>query len=190
MPQKVNPISSEVIIGLSASATALAASLGRIQEAGHERAAGEWQIEWHVIPQLAMLAGSALGEAYVIVDGLRVDAERMRQNLRLDGGLVMAEAQMIQLAPALGRERAHDLLYAASTRARATGTVLADALRAVADDQGVADLLPEQLVRPEDYLGDASLICETAVEQWRAASGAGDAPPSLVDLAAPAISVR
>ena len=81
MPQKVNPISSELIIGLSGTAGALASSLARIQEAGHERSAGEWQIEWQVIPQLASLAGSALRETLVIVDGMRVDADRMRHNI-------------------------------------------------------------------------------------------------------------
>jgi hypothetical protein len=121
MPQKVNPISSEVIIGFAGTAGALASSLARAQEAGHERAAGEWQIEWQVIPQLAALAGSALAEALVIVDGMRVDADRMRANLELDGGLVMAEAQMIQLADAMGREDAHDLVYEAATRARLSG---------------------------------------------------------------------
>ncbi|RZK73411.1 MAG: 3-carboxy-cis,cis-muconate cycloisomerase, partial [Rhodococcus sp. (in: high G+C Gram-positive bacteria)] len=78
MPQKVNPISSEAIIGLSQTAGALLSTLSRIQEAGHERSAGEWQIEWQVIPQLGVLAGSALSEALVIVKGMRVDADRMR----------------------------------------------------------------------------------------------------------------
>ena len=79
MPQKVNPISSEAIIGLSQTAGALLSSVSRIQEAGHERSAGEWQIEWQVIPQLGVLAGSALSEALVIVTGMRVDADRMRE---------------------------------------------------------------------------------------------------------------
>ncbi|WP_194396372.1 lyase family protein [Microbacterium atlanticum] len=166
MPQKVNPISSELIIGLAGTAGALASSLLRIQEAGHERSAGEWQIEWQVVPQLASLAGSALQEAFVIVDGLRVDRERMRRNMELDGGLVLAEAQMIQLADALGRERAHDLLYAASTRAREYGQVLADALRDVAAAAGLGGMLPSQLVKAEDYLGDAEKICRTAVRTW------------------------
>ncbi|MFP7696217.1 hypothetical protein [Trueperella sp. LYQ143] len=43
MPQKVNPISSELMIGVAACAGAMASSLVRMQEAGHERAAGEWQ---------------------------------------------------------------------------------------------------------------------------------------------------
>ncbi|MFC3996633.1 lyase family protein [Nocardiopsis sediminis] len=180
MPQKVNPISSEVIIGLSGTAGALASSLARLQEAGHERAAGEWQIEWQVVPQLAVLAGSALAEAAVVAEGMRVDTARMRANLGLDGGLVMAEAQMIQLAAALGREDAHDLVYEAAVRARRDGTGLAGALRTVAAEQGRAELLPEPLVGPDDYLGEAAAVARNAVKAWEAApalpAAAGGAP--------------
>lgn len=184
MLQKVNPISSELVIGLSGTAGALASSLARIQEAGHERSAGEWQIEWQVIPQLASLAGSALRETMVIVDGMRVDADRMRRNMELDGGLVLAEAQMIQLADKVGREDAHDLLYAASTRARETGTVLSDALRAVAAEHGMSELLPESLVQARDYLGEADSICKTAVRIWHSHTTLQAECPPIADLAA------
>lgn len=168
MPQKVNPISSELLIGLSGTAGSLASSLPRIQEAGHERAAGEWQIEWQVIPQLAQLASSALHEAFVIIDGIRVDEKRMLENLELDGGLAMAEAQMIQLADHMGREHSHDLLYAASTTARERKIVLAEALREVAKAQNLEEHLPDSLVTAAEYLGEAVSIAADSVNQWRA----------------------
>lgn len=183
MPQKVNPISSELIIGFAGTAGALTSSLTRIQEAGHERSAGEWQIEWQVIPQLAHLAGSALGEALVIVDGMRVDTERMRANMALDGGLVMAEAQMIQLADHLGREHAHDLLYEASTLARQKRLELAEALTLVAADKGLSDELPSELVRAADYLGEAEQIAEDAAAAWRRTPGLTQGLPPIADLA-------
>ncbi|MFT3942310.1 MAG: adenylosuccinate lyase family protein [Ancrocorticia sp.] len=167
MPQKVNPISSELIIGMSSYASALLSVFTRIQEAGHQRAAGEWQAEWLAVPTMGTLAASALDEAIVIAEGMRVNPERMRENLRLDGGLIMAEAQMIQLADALGREDAHDLLYDASTRARESGLILADALRQVAEEQGKSDLLPEKLVSAADYVGEAGYIVDATVAQWK-----------------------
>lgn len=54
--------------------------------------------------------------------GLQVFPDRMRANLAADGGLIMAESVMFRLAPALGRETAHDLVYAASREARAPGS--------------------------------------------------------------------
>lgn len=183
MPQKVNPISSELLIGISATTGALASALPRIQEAGHERSAGEWQAEWHVLPQLGALAGSALDEALVIAEGMRVDPARMRANLDLDGGLIMAEAQMIQLADHMGREHAHDLVYVAATRARETHRVLADVLPEVAAEQGKAHLLPERLVQPEDYLGEAGHIVVSALSAWRALPAAPSAALDLAHLA-------
>lgn len=169
MPQKVNPISSELMIGVATVAGALASALVRIQESGHERAAGEWQGEWFLVPNLGCLAGAALGEAIVVAEQMRVDTDRMKANLNLDGGLIMAEAMMIQLAPEMGREHAHDLVYEASTRARLEGKTLNEVMPAVAAEQGKADLLPEKLVTAAaDYVGEADNIVTRAVSAWSA----------------------
>lgn len=176
MPQKVNPISSELIIGISACASALLSAFTRIQEAGHQRSAGEWQAEWLAVPTMGALVGSALDEAIVIAEGMRVDPGRMERNLRLDGGLIMAEAQMIQLADHMGREHAHDLVYAASERARKEGSVLGDALREVAVEQGKADLLPDHLVVPADYVGEAGHVVDAAIASWRDTSPVATVP--------------
>ncbi|MDW5330200.1 adenylosuccinate lyase family protein [Plantactinospora sp. KLBMP9567] len=167
MPQKVNPISSEAIIGLSGAAGALSSSLLRLQEAGHERAAGEWQIEWHVIPQLAVLAGSALGEALTLVRGLRVDPDRMRTNLLLGGGTIMAEAQMMRLAETMGHDRAHALVYEAAARTRQRGIALTHSLREVAEEQNVLHLVPDPLITADDYLGQAVQNCARTVNAWQ-----------------------
>lgn len=181
MPQKVNPISSEMIVGLSATASALTSALTRFQEAGHERSAGEWQVEWHVLPQLAVLAGSAVAETLDLVEGLRVDTERMRTNLGLDGGLVLAESLMMQLAPALGQAGAHDLVYDAAQRARRDGLHIVDAVGATARDRGVE--LDETLVLAEDYLGEAVHVCQSAVESWSDLSRPAASRPPLASLA-------
>ena len=153
----------------------------RFQEAGHERSAGEWQVEWHVLPQLAVLAGSALAETVDLVAGLRVDPERMRQNLRLDGGLVLAESLMMHLAPALGQAAAHDLVYDAAQRTRRDGLPLTDAVTATARERGieVGDLPAEAA----EYLGEATQICSSAVESWRALPRPAAPRPALSTLA-------
>ncbi|MDV3126142.1 lyase family protein [Mycobacterium sp. 21AC1] len=181
MPQKINPISSEIVVGLSATASALTSALTRFQEAGHERSAGEWQIEWHVLPQLAVLAGSALAESVDLVRGLRVNTERMRQNLQLDGGLVLAESLMMQLAPALGQTGAHDLVYQAAQRARRDRLHLVEAVAATAREQGLA--LGDLPFSADDYLGEAAQICRTAVDSWRGLAGPAPARPALSSLA-------
>ncbi|MEU8400216.1 adenylosuccinate lyase family protein [Nonomuraea sp. NPDC048892] len=166
MPQKANPIGCEAVIGMSGTAGALSSGLFRAMEAGHERAAGEWQVEWYVVPLLAELAAGALATAADVAAGLRVFPETMRANLDAEGGLIMAEAYMMRLAPALGRERAHDLVYRAAHEARAHGRALAEALRDVAGPEELRSLgaLP---IPPESYIGDAEAICAAALDAWR-----------------------
>jgi 3-carboxy-cis,cis-muconate cycloisomerase len=181
MPQKINPISSEMIVGLSATASALTSALTRFQEAGHERSAGEWQVEWHVLPQLAVLAGSALTESLDLVQGLRIDADRMQRNLDLDGGLVLAESLMMRLAPALGQTGAHDLVYAAAQRSRRDGTHIVEALTTTAREQDVP--LPALSASAQDYLGEAGEVCRAAVDTWRSQHAGPVDRPALSSLA-------
>ncbi|MCG5212873.1 lyase family protein [Streptosporangium soli] len=171
MPQKANPIGCEAVIGMSGTAGALSSGLFRAMEAGHERAAGEWQVEWYLVPLLAELGAGALATAAEVAAGLRVFPQTMRANLDADGGLIMAEAYMMRLAPVLGREKAHDLVYRAAHEARARGLALADALREVAAPGDLTSLgvLP---ILPESYLGDAETVCAAALAAWR--SGRGD----------------
>jgi 3-carboxy-cis,cis-muconate cycloisomerase len=169
MPQKANPILAEAIIGMSAAAGASASALYRAMEVPQERAAGEWQIEWHVVPQLAWLAASCLSAAVELVGGLRVDSAVMRANLDADGGLIMSEAYMFGLAPRLGREVAHDVVYAAARQVREKGGTLPEALR---EQLSARDLDPESVRRPmdpADYVGDPELTCAAASAAWHAA---------------------
>ncbi|HEY6760559.1 MAG TPA: lyase family protein [Baekduia sp.] len=165
MPQKRNPIGCEAVVGLAVTATALAAALPRAAEAGHERAAGEWQVEWHVVPQVACLTAAALLRAAEVVDGLAVHPDAMAANLRADGGLIMAEAYMMALAPALGRQRAHDVLYAAARAVREDGVDLQAAVLAACAGETAA-AVPD-LPAPEAYVGSAPAICDAALAAWR-----------------------
>jgi hypothetical protein len=109
MPQKQNPIDSEVVVGLSVLAAQQVPALLVAMQPGHERAAGEWHVEWDALPLVAAYAAGAVAGATGVVRALRVAPDRMRANLELEGGTVMAEALMMAAAPTLGRQRAHDL---------------------------------------------------------------------------------
>ena len=61
---------------------------------------------------MCLTAGS-LAQAKFTLEGLVVDESRMRRNLDLTQGLIVAEAVMMGLAPHLGRQNAHDIVYAA-----------------------------------------------------------------------------
>jgi adenylosuccinate lyase len=74
--------------------------------------------------------GDILARLAEIMRGLRVDPERMRANLDLGGGLIMAEAVMLDLGAAIGRQHAHDVVYDAAQAAFVEGKSFSDLLAA------------------------------------------------------------
>ncbi len=171
MPQKANPIGSEAIVGLSVLAAQQVPALLAAMQAGHERSAGEWQVEWDAIPSIAAAAAGALSGAARVVAGLQIFPERMRANLELEGGLIMAEAVMMAAASVVGRGRAHDLVYRACATARLEGLSLAEAIRRELGPDLVTALPPlETLLAPERYLGETDAIVTTALEGWARAT--------------------
>lgn len=165
MPQKANPISCEAVVGLAVTATTLSGALLRGVEAGHERSAGEWQIEWTVLPSIALATAAAVALAADTAADLQVFPEVMRANLAADDGLVMSEAFMMKLAPVIGRDRAHQVVYEAASLSRLGSLSLAEEIRC---------LLPPNLrsavvdLGADDYIGQAQKICTSAIEMWNA----------------------
>ena len=156
MPQKRNPISCELIIAAGKVVRQHAALGLDAMVTDFERATGPWHVEWVVVPEAFVLTAGALNQARFMLSGLEVNADRMRRNLDMTSGLIVAEAVMMGLAPTLGRQTAHDVVYDACRKASQEGLSLLDALRATPE---VADKLPDsELVRltdPAGYLGEA-----------------------------------
>ena len=154
MPQKRNPISSELM---------LAAAKGVRQHAGlmldamvqdFERATGPWHAEWMAIPESFVLTAGSLHQAKFALGGLIVDEKKMADNLDISRGLIVAEAVMMGLAPDLGRQEAHDVVYDACRVANDKGMTLADALSADARVSARIDRATiERLTSPRNYLG-------------------------------------
>jgi 3-carboxy-cis,cis-muconate cycloisomerase len=164
MPQKRNPISSEILV---ATAKAVAANAGSMLEAliqDHERATGPWHLEWLALPNAFVLAAGSLAQARFMLAGLIVDEARMARNLGLTGGLIVAEAVMMGVAPFLGRQKAHEVVYAACRTAVESDRTLADVLTGT--DAVASHLSAEQirtLTDPANYLGSAAAMVDRVV---------------------------
>ena len=74
--------------------------------------------------------GDMLARLGEVMRGLRLDPKRMRRNLDLGGGLIMAEAVMLELGAAIGRQHAHDVVYDAAQAAFVEGKSFSDLLAA------------------------------------------------------------
>ena len=161
MPQKRNPIASEYILAAARAVQALVPLMQGAMAGDQERATGPWQAEALALPQAFVLTHGAAVAARGLADGLVVDAARMRRNLDATGGLIVAEAVMMGLAPHLGRGPAHDVVHHASDAARAEGIPLAAALQrepavtARLDAGAIA-----QLTDPTNYLGSAEAFID------------------------------
>jgi 3-carboxy-cis,cis-muconate cycloisomerase len=168
MPQKRNPIASEYILAAARAVHALVPVMFGAMAADHERATGPWQAELLALPQAFVLTHGALQQASAIAEGMVVDAARMRRNLDLTGGLILAEAVMMGLAPHLGRGEAHHVVKHACDTALAEAIPLADAL---AREPAVAGRLDraaiERLTDPAHYLGSADAFIDRVANAAR-----------------------
>lgn len=156
MPQKRNPVSSELILACAKQVQSRAALVMDAMAADLERSTGPWHVEWAALPEAFVLASGALAQARFLVDGLRVDPGAMRANMDLTRGLIVSEAVMMGLAPALGRQAAHDLVYEACRIATDERRALLDVLLdmpEVTDKLGRDELA--QLCEPGNYVGEA-----------------------------------
>jgi 3-carboxy-cis,cis-muconate cycloisomerase len=166
MPQKRNPISCNYMHACTAMVRQLVAALLDAMVEDHERSTGPWEIEWIAVPEIFLLTAGALQQARTLLAGLEVDKERMRANLEITQGLICTEAVMMGLAPYLGRQRAHDLVYDISRQASVSGRPLLDLLveneeiSASLDRQALAKLLD-----PAEYLGLAGAMVDRVLER-------------------------
>ncbi|KAE8324061.1 L-Aspartase-like protein [Aspergillus sergii] len=134
MPQKRNPISSEIILATSK----------------------------------LLRANASLGLDAMVVDFERlcVKEDSMEKNLHSTRGLIVGEAVMMGLAPFVGRQRAHDVVYEACKSAIEHDRVLLDVLK---EDTEVSEHLNEaklaQLCDPLNYLGSGQLMVDDVLKR-------------------------
>ncbi|HHR3263403.1 TPA: 3-carboxy-cis,cis-muconate cycloisomerase [Klebsiella aerogenes] len=130
MPHKRNPVSCAAILTAAQRTPGLVATLyaGQIQQ--HERALGGWQAEWETLPELIMLVGGALAQTDMLVREMQVFVHKMRADLDITHGLIMAEAVTLALAEFIGKAEAHHRVEALCRQALDRNGLLVDLLAA------------------------------------------------------------
>jgi adenylosuccinate lyase len=181
MPQKHNPELAEHLVTL---ARVVRAAVGPALEGlvgEHERDGAAWKTEWAFLPSACTAAGAALGFGVRLLDGLRVNTERMRENVDAQRGYVLAEPVMVALAAHVGKPRAHELVRRAALRGSQEGLTLGEALladRDVSTHLDAAEL--DALLRPERALGAVDALIDRALETQ----------PRSADATVPDLSLR
>ncbi|RZL87302.1 MAG: adenylosuccinate lyase family protein [Variovorax sp.] len=171
MPQKRNPKLCQDIVGLAAEIRSLVPLALEAMMTEHEADRTTSVMSDAAESRACIATGDMLARLVAIMQGLELHPQRMRANLDLGNGLIMAEAVMLELGKALGRQHAHDVVYDAAQRAvvenlqfpallaadpRVTQHVKAEALAALLDPTAYtglcADMARDAAVRARAFV--------------------------------------
>ena len=102
----------------------------------------------------------------MLLEGLEISPDNMKNNIDKTNGLIVAEAVMMALAPHIGRQVAHDLVYDCCRKTIKNNTSFVDSLFAekqISDFFSKADLL--KIVDPSNYLGAAPAMANNLLKK-------------------------
>jgi adenylosuccinate lyase len=159
MPQKRNPMLCEAILTMARLARADVTSALDAMLHEHERDWSSVQMDWKTIPELCILAHGALALTARVLSGLHVYPQAMLRNVQASGGLMLAERVMLALGQQIGRQDAHDVVYAVAMRAFEQHASFAALLKAepLVRAHLSADVI-DALLDPAQYTGLASAM--------------------------------
>ncbi|MEN0616953.1 3-carboxy-cis,cis-muconate cycloisomerase [Klebsiella indica] len=168
MPHKRNPVSCAAILTASQRTPGLVATLYAAQIQQHERALGGWQAEWETLPELITLVGGALAQSDALVRDMQVYPHKMRADLDITHGLIMAEAVTLALAEFTGKAEAHRRIEALCRQALDQSYSLLSVLE---NDPLVSEhLTPSrltQLLDPATATGSAERFVRQVVARYK-----------------------
>ena len=169
MPHKLNPVASGSAVLLGRLARARAGAVLDYIHSEWEDDHRQGEAVWSFGPEVCLLVGAQLVMVKRLLSTLVVKPENMRRNLDRAGGVVLSEAVMMALAPALGRDRAHAHVLRIAREARARRLSFRTAV--AADPEVRRRLSPRRLEAVLDYrrsLGLAGRFVDQVVAEHRA----------------------
>src|SRR6185437_2675432 len=130
MPQKRNPKLCQDIVAAAAEVRSVVPLALEAMYTEHEADRTTSLMFDSADARASIATGDMLSRLVEVLRGLKLVPERMRANLDIGGGLIMAEAVMLDLGKAIGRQHAHDVVYDAAMEAATAGKRFGDLLAA------------------------------------------------------------
>ena len=166
MPQKSNPITSELIVAAARTNAALLSAMHQAQIQEHERATHGWQVEWLALPQMILLTGGALKHALYLAENLQVDAAAMGGNIARAQDVILAESAVFALSRVMPRSKAEELVKKACAVAVAKDKPLIGVIKNLTKDSVKKDAIDWQgLAQPSNYLGETKTIIDEVLQK-------------------------
>ena len=170
MPQKRNPKLCQDIVAAAAEIRSIVPLALESMYTEHEADRTTSLIMDDAEARACITTGDMLARLVTVMRGLELKPERMRANLDLSGGLIMAEAVMLNLGKTLGRQHAHDIVYDAAQAAVVEGRSFSAQLAA---DRRVIEHLDakaiDALLDPTAYTGLCATMARQAATRARTA---------------------
>jgi adenylosuccinate lyase len=163
MAHKRNPSHALNLIGLAKMLRSRAPLIVEAMVRTNEGDAAASNAGDSALPEVSIIAASLAEGLVRLVDGMTVDASAMARNLEASGGMILTEAIMMEIAPLIGRHRAHDLLYEIAMERARTGEAFETLLErhsVLAPHLARIDL--KRLLDPSHYLGEAAAMADAA----------------------------
>jgi len=156
MPHKSNPVQAEMLVTLARFNAGLLGTFAQAQLHDHERSGASWLLEWLTLPQIITATGAALAQAVDMVPDLKINADRMAENLELSRGAMLAEAATFALADHLGRDVADKLVKDAIGKSAENASNLFDELPKLTD----APVDWDHVRNPVNYIGQSDVFID------------------------------
>ena len=157
MPHKQNPETCERVCGLARIVRSLSTPALEDMITWHERDLTQSSAERFILPESNILLDYILSLMGNIVANLRIDKERMLQNLSITQGRAMSEAVMMALTKkGVNRQEAHEMLRKLTIQ---SALEKRDFKRVLLGDKFVSSKMSEKEIDaaldPKNYLGTA-----------------------------------
>ena len=168
MPQKRNPKLSQDVVAGAAEIRALVPLALEAMQTEHEADRTTSVMMNRALNDACVLTGDILQRLIALFSGIQVFPDRMRRNLDLSGGLIMAEAVMLELGKQIGRQRAHDAVYDAAQASVVEARPFRETLAEVGEvSAGLSADQLDGLLDPAHYTGMCGRFARQGAELAR-----------------------
>jgi adenylosuccinate lyase len=131
MPHKRNPIKSEQVVGLARILRGNAMAALEDVALWHERDISHSSVERVILPDSTILLDHLQRRVLALIEGMVVDADRMRENLELTHGALFSQRVLLALVESgMGRDDAYRVIQPLAQQALDSRTPLRDLLAA------------------------------------------------------------
>jgi adenylosuccinate lyase len=175
MPHKRNPERCEQVVVMARLAAAQVAPALAGMIGDHERDARALRVEWACVPDVSHYCLAACEILRDVVNGLTVNPDRLWENTRGVADQIASERLMLTLGEHLGKQTAHERVYALSQAATDAGEDIRTLLK---DEKDLADLFDDgaldSVFDPLGYTGasqDLTRRCVSAARAWLGGAG-------------------